>query len=247
MQLVKIAYLISFSLLLAACQSIGTRHTDIKYTRHATEEVKAGCQGEQCPLVNIDTLNFPSEPNLNALIEKRLLEMTRLTPDQQLAPTLADYTREYLRDAPDRNSTYLQAKVREQHDGLVVIEFATYLDTGGAHGMPGRGFINYSIDEDRALTLADMLIPGQEDAFWNAVKVAHNSWLIHSRMDRDPEFVKNWPFVRSPNVAFLKAGALVKYDVYAIAPYSMGHIELLIPYKRLTGILKPEKFPAQAE
>lgn len=247
MQLVKPAYLISLSLLLGACQSSGTQGPDIPYTRHATEEIKAGCQGEQCPLVNIDTLEFPSEPQLNALIEHRLLEMTQLTPEQQLAPSLAAYTSEYLRNAPDRNSTWLQAKVREQHDDLVVIEFATYLDTGGAHGMPGRGFINYSVSEDRALHLADVLLPGQEEAFWNAVKVAHNSWLINTRLDRDPEFVKDWPFVKSPNVAFLKTGVLVKYDVYAIAPYSMGHIELLVPYKRLTGILKPEKFPAQTD
>jgi hypothetical protein len=29
---------------------------------------------------------------------------------------------------------YLQAKVREQHDDLVIIELSSYLDTGGAHG-----------------------------------------------------------------------------------------------------------------
>ncbi|MNH42595.1 hypothetical protein D3C79_1043250 [compost metagenome] len=52
------------------------------------------------------------------------------------------YEQQYLATADKRNSSYLQAKVREQHDGLVIIELSSYLDSGGAHGMPGRGFIN---------------------------------------------------------------------------------------------------------
>ncbi|WP_164248054.1 DUF4163 domain-containing protein, partial [Stenotrophomonas maltophilia] len=63
-------------------------------------------------------------------------------------------------------SSYLQAKVREQHDGLVIIELSSYLFTGGAHGMPGRGFINYDRRQHKVLSLQDMLVPGQEEAFW---------------------------------------------------------------------------------
>lgn len=75
------------------------------------------------------------------------------------------YEQQYLASADKRNSSYLQAKVREQHDGLVIIELSSYLDSGGAHGMPGRGFINYSRKMDKVLTLQDMLVPGQEDTF----------------------------------------------------------------------------------
>ena len=50
----------------------------------------------------------------------------------------------------------------------------------------------------------------------------------------------NAPYVRA------MCGALVvKYEVYAIAPYSMGHVELKIPYPRLNGVLKPELFPGR--
>ena len=46
-------------------------------------------------------------------------------------------------------------------------------------------------------------------------------------------------------MALLKDNVVLKYDVYSIAPYSEGHIELKIPYSRLNGILKPEWFPGR--
>ncbi len=125
--------------------------------------------------------------------------MTRTSPDAPVAPTLAAYREQFfLSSAGPRYSSYLQAKVREQHDGLVIVELSSYLDTGGAHGTPGRGFINYSRQQHKVLTLSDMLIPGQEEAFWKAAQVAHNSWLISTKLDQEPEFVKSWPFVKNP-------------------------------------------------
>ena len=75
--------------------------------------------------------------------------------------------------------------------------------------------------------------------------MAHNNWLISSHYGSDPEFVKNWPFEKTPNVALLKDNVALKYDVYSIAPYSEGHVELKIPYSRLKGILKPEWIPGR--
>ncbi len=135
--------------------------------------------------MNIDTLHFPAEPALDGIIEKRLLQMTRTEPNAPVAPTLAAYREQFLRTAGPRNSSYLQAKVREQHDGLVIIELSSYLDTGGAHGTPGRGFINYSRQQHKVLNLSDMLLPGQEEAFWKAAQVAHNSWLISTKLDQE--------------------------------------------------------------
>ena len=247
MSLFKFASVAVIALTLGACQSLfqPNYRVPLEVTRDTSEQLKPGCTSADCPLVNIDTLRFPGEPALDGIVEKRLLQMTRTSPDAPVAPTLAAYRDEFLRTAPPRNSSYLQAKVREQHDGLVIIEFASYLDTGGAHGTPGRGFVNYSRQQHKVLTLSDMLLPGQEEAFWKAAQVAHNSWLISTRLDQEPEFLKAWPFKQTPNVALTTAGVMLKYDVTTIAPYALGHVELKIPYSRLGGILKPELFPAQ--
>ncbi|WP_339546007.1 RsiV family protein [Pseudomonas sp. RA_35y_Pfl2_P32] len=247
MSLLKIASVACIALTLGACQSLfePSYKAPLETLRDTAETVKPGCTGAECPLVNIDTVRFPGEPQLDGIIERRLLQMTRSTADGPLPASLAAYREQFLRDAAPRNSSYLQAKVREQHDGLVIIELSSYLDNGTATGKPGRGFINYSRQEHKVLTLGDMLKPGEEQAFWKAAQVAHNSWLISTRLDQEAGFLKAWPFKQTPNVALTTAGVMLKYDVNTIAPYALGHVELKIPYSRLGGILKPELFPAR--
>ncbi|PFG21839.1 Protein of unknown function (DUF3298) [Pseudomonas lurida] len=247
MSLLKIASVACIALTLGACQSLfqPSYRAPLEATRDATEQSKPDCASADCPLVNIDTVHFAKEPKLDALIEQRLLEMTRTSPSAPLPTSLETYREQFLQTAAPRNSMYLQAKVREQHDGLVIIELSSYLDQGATHGEPGRAFINYSRQQQKALTLTDMLLPGKEDAFWKAAQVAHNSWLISTRLSLEPEYVKTYPFQKTPNVALTYGGAILKYPTSTIAPYALGHVELQIPYSRLEGILKPELVPTR--
>lgn len=247
MQLLKVTLIATLALTLGACQSLfqADPNAPISAERSAWEHTQAGCQGDDCPLVNIDTLSFAEEPALNSLIEHELLEMTGDSPDAQLPASLKAYEQAFLQSAEPGWNSYLQAKVREQHDGLVIIELSSYLSTGGAHGMPGRRFINYDRKLHRALTLQDMLLPGQEQAFWQAAQLAHQGWLVANKLDQDPEFVKSWPFQPTENVALTFGAVTLKYAVYSIGPYASGHPELKIPYPRLNGILKPQYFPGR--
>lgn len=230
--------LVSFTLL-SACQLLPFGD-QASHERQAWEQRPSGCQGEACPLVNIDTLHFPDEPVLNRLIERRLLEMTRLHASDPLPASLQDYQRSYLRSAEPEQTSYLQAQVREQHGGLIVIELSSYQYTGGAHGLPGRGFIIYERRGDRELQLADLLLPGQEPAFWALAAEAHQRWLVEKGHAQDKEFIAFWQFQPTRNIALLSDRVLLKYDVYSIAPYASGHPELSIPKETLRGILKPK-------
>lgn len=226
-------------LLLGACQLLPSGG-QADYQRQAWERKPAGCRGEACPLVNIDTLRFPGEPALDRLIEQRLLEMTRLHADDPLPASLQAYEREFLRGAEPEQASYLQAQVREQHGGLIIIELSSYQYTGGAHGMPGRGFIIYERRGDRELHLADLLLPGQEAAFWALAAEAHQRWLVEKGHAQDEDFVAFWQFQPTRNIALLSDRVLLKYDVYSIAPYASGHPELSIPKEALRGVLKPK-------
>ena len=243
MSLLKIASVACIALTLGACQSLfqPSYRAPLETTRDTSEQSKPGCTSADCPLVNIDTVHFAKEPKLDALTEQRLLEMTGANP---LPTSLETYREQFLKTAAPNNNMYLQAKVREQHDGLVIIELSSYLDQGATHGEPGRAFINYSRQQQKALTLTDMLLPGKQDAFWKAGQVAHNSWLISTRLSLEPEFVKTYPFQKTPNVALTSGGVVLKYPTNTIAPYALGHVELQIPYSRLEGIIKPELVPA---
>ncbi|MOA39239.1 hypothetical protein D3C78_1610010 [compost metagenome] len=111
--------------------------------------------------------------------------------------------------------------------------------------MPGRAFINYSLSRQRALQPSDLLLPGSEATFWQAASEAHQRWLREQEFEQDVELRNKWPFEKTANIALLKDKVLLKYDVYAIAPYSMGHPTLSIPYSRLRKVLRPEFLPAQ--
>jgi hypothetical protein len=243
----KMSALALLALSLGACQSLFQPSHDKPLTteREAWEHIKPGCTTADCPLVNLDTVHFPDEPALDTLVQQRLLHMTQDDPDLPPVASLPAYEQQFLGRAQAGNATYLQAKVREQHDGLVIVELSSYLDTGGAHGMPGRGFITWSREQHKALTLADMVVPGQEATFWLAAQEAHRGWLIASKLDQDAEFVKNWPFQRTENIALASDAVVLKYNVYSIAPYAMGHIELKIPYARLNGVIRPELRPGR--
>lgn len=245
MHLARLLAAASLGALLSACQILPGASDKLQPQRHAWEHLKPGCQGETCPLVNIDTISFADEPQLNALINKRLLQMTQDAPDAPLPASLESYEKDFLASAEPGWSSYLQAKVLEQHDKLVLVELSSYLFTGGAHGMPGRGFINYDRKLEKPLTLGDMLLPGQEDAFWKVAEQAHQRWLATNKFDQDPDFARTWPFERTANVGLGYGAVLLKYNVYSIAPYSSGHPEIRIPYPQLNGILKPQYFPGR--
>lgn len=233
----------SLGLLLSACQSLAPSDEPARYERHAWEHTPAGCHGEECPLVNIDTLHFPAEPALDRLIERRLLELAADGPGAPLPASLASHERDFLASARPGWSSYLQAQVREQADGRILIELSSYRYTGGAHGQPGRGFIDFDRRQHKALDLSDLLLPGQEEAFWAKAEEAHRRWLVAQGFAADEQFTRIWPFRKTPHIALSRSGLLLKYDVYSIAPYSSGHPELLIPYPQLNGILKTEYFP----
>ncbi|MBD8492853.1 DUF3298 domain-containing protein [Pseudomonas syringae] len=247
MSLSKIAALACLAVTLGACQSLfkPNLRAPLQVEREAWEQIKPGCSSDECPLVNIDTVHFPAEPRLDAIVQKNLLQMARSEPGATPPATLKAYEQQFLSSAQGRNSSYLQAKVREQHDGIVVIELSSYLETGGAHGDPGRSVFSYSRQQQKVLTLSDMVVPGKEAEFWDKARLAHQAWLVSTKVNEDPEFLKTWPFKRTPNVALTYGAVILKYPVTTIAPYAMGHIELKIPYPQLNGVIRPELFPGR--
>lgn len=225
-------------ILLVGCQHFGEGQLDLQHTLVETRPDGCVDGAEECPLVNIDTQLFTDEPELNRLIDERLRRMTLNTPDDTLPPSLDHYRDRFLREAEPGWSSYLQAKLRERTGDRVVIELSSYHYTGGAHGMPGRGFINYDLGQNRELKLADILLPGKEGAFWRTVRQAHQRWLVAN--GHDAEFAEQWPFRQTSNIALLKKGVLLKYDVYSIAPYSSGHPEVWVGYGELGGVVRSE-------
>ncbi|MFC3607709.1 DUF3298 domain-containing protein [Stutzerimonas tarimensis] len=231
--------LVALALSLAACQRPPADQPPVAFERSISETRSEGCDGEHCPLVNIDVLRFPGEPELERLIDRRLRQLAR-HGDEPIPPSLEAHRQAFLASARDDWSSWLQAAIRDWHGQVLVIELSSYRDLGDTTGHPGRGFINYDRAAKRELRLQDALLPGREGAFWRLAEQAHRDWVRQQHPERIVEFRAAWPFRPTPHIALLRDRVLLKYDVRQIAPYDNGHPEISVPHSRLTDILRPE-------
>ena len=219
----------------------------------ATEAVKwkrskPGCTG-QCPTLEVDSVRFPGDQALTALVERAMVELTGLDPDRPRPyATVAEYEQYFWRTAGPRDETVLQASVKRQSGDLVVLQIDSYQYTGGAHGVPATQYLNCLRSRQQVLSLEDVLVPGQRAAYGQALRRAHQRWLqTNTDAQQDPSgYARLWPFQESDNFALGENGLIVKYSAYSIAPYSHGEPELAIPYDELQGVLKPEYLPRPA-
>jgi hypothetical protein len=121
---------------------------------------------------------------------------------------------------------------------LAVISREWEYYTGGAHGMRNKDYYVFSLGDKRRLALHDILRDEAKPALGDLVEAALRKqvgipdWIPLSEQG----FFKDAPgkledfFLDSQGVGF-------QWDPYEIAPYSMGIIELVIPYEELHGML----------
>lgn len=209
-------------------------------------QTAAHCKGEHCPTVNIEWLQFSDQDALNQAIESQLINMLQGShPDTERHHSLTAITEQFIEDADELPTSAHQgwqlqasAQVVNQHGQLLTVALSSYEFTGGAHGMPMERFLHWDLANNQPLTLAELLVDGQQQAFWQQAQEAHDAWLNQQRLDED--FRDSWPFELSDEFYFQYGQLLLHYNVYSIAPYAMGAQTLAVPVSRLQGIIKDE-------
>lgn len=211
--------------------------------------VEAGCPLERCAEVTIEALYFPDAPAFSDELRSRLLTLGQGISEEpvQASDSWEAYAEAFFQQAKAErefapvhgaNQAVLQASVVERHDDLLIIELNSYVyHAGQAHGLPLTAYMVIDERLGQAVTLDEMLLEGQEEAFQAALFRAHEQWLLEQ--EADSYFVGFWPPVESRNVAPLAAAWAVTYNVYEIAPYAFGQPTLHIPLSELEGIARP--------
>ncbi|WP_027348996.1 RsiV family protein [Halotalea alkalilenta] len=234
-------------LLLSACATAPDRAPEpvSSATQVEWRRVAPGCQGDDCAYVRADYPRYPGQPELDRAVREGLAGIAVDVGETNTASASPEaYATRFLAIAArigaddPRWASELSARELRRTSSLVVLELDAYVYTGGAHGMPTTRYLIFDLRDRRALGLDDLLLPGRRDAFEQLAREAHADWAKRQFPD-DPGFTEQWAFSLSDNVAPLTDGLTLKYDVYAIAPYSEGQPELVIPYSRLDGILDP--------
>ena len=205
-----------------------------------------GCTSpDACTSVNIRREVFVDRPALNDAIYAQMLQQLQGNDDGSSAPlnALDKVAQKFLDDAAAVTVTSAaqwqlngDAKQLARYGNLLTIEVNSYLYTGGAHGMPVSHWLNWELAGDQPVTLAELIEPEQENAFWALAEEAHRQWLATQQVDSD--FQQNWPFTESEDFRLTDTGLVLLYGVYTLGPYSMGEVELTLPREKLAGVVR---------
>jgi len=202
------------------------------------------CDRGRCAQIDWQTLRFQEQPALNRVIDRALWAL--LESDGPLAPSgsdLSDLNDYFQAQAKPGEQIVMQTDLLRQTTQWIVLSVSKYQFEGGAHGISSARFINWRVNDNRVVTLEDALLPEAQAAYVAALKQAHQQWVAEQKrkgvIENVSEFIEQWPFETSDNVAFMAEGLRVDYSRYAIAPGSFGEPTLTVPYSALGGIIDP--------
>ncbi|HEX5278056.1 MAG TPA: RsiV family protein [Fluviicoccus sp.] len=224
----------------AAAPAAAPAFAPLSMTAYKSKVSKPGCKAKACPSLEIDLERLTGDPAIDAQVESALASMILLGDKPVQYSGIKALAADFWARAESDWGIELQSRVLYQKGPLLVVQLDSYLYNGGAHGIPNTRYLN--IDRahgNRVLSLADMLVEGQESTFWELVKPLHSAWL--KEMDStDAEFAQTWPFSKTANVALLLDGIRVKYQVYEAGPFAFGQPEFFVTRDKLAPLLRSE-------
>lgn len=115
---------------------------------------------------------------------------------------------------------------------------------GSAHGSPQIETVNYDLNNGSPIELKDIFLPNAK--YLNFISSYSVNELLHNKELMEGS---NAGWVREgagPNgknfkkFNLLKSGLNISFDVYQVAPFSWGTVRIVLPYKKLKNIMKPE-------
>lgn len=195
---------------------------------------------DRCAEFKAEWLSFPQQPALDAA----LLAVAEAPAGRAAQAGITQLGKSFLADAAEAHEGWqqsLEAEVDEGLNDVTLIDTENYSYTGGAHGMTVVAYVNWDRRLGKVLKLADVILPGGEAAFWREAQRAHQTWVRSH--DDAASLGAGWPFGKTDNFALKPDGLVLKYQPYAIGPYSEGTPEIQLDYARLAGVLKPEYLP----
>ncbi|GAB3996173.1 hypothetical protein GCM10028807_38250 [Spirosoma daeguense] len=120
----------------------------------------------------------------------------------------------------------------------LTVKFETYAYTGGAH--PNSNLTYYTFDREtgRRLTLTDIV--SDTTALLGVVEKAfrkQQSIQPKDNLEEQGYFLHEGRFFLPENIGLNQNGMVFYYNPYEIAAYSVGAIQITVPYEQLNGIL----------
>jgi hypothetical protein len=123
----------------------------------------------------------------------------------------------------------------------MVIARDKYVYTGGAHGIQTREYYVVELENYKALAVEDLF---QEPAGDGLRKLITEELRRYGGLDQNQPLSEGIFFEDSPemskNFFLTEEGIGFHWDPYEIAPYSEGHIEIILPWHLVSPLLRHE-------
>lgn len=131
----------------------------------------------------------------------------------------------------------IDTEVKNKDDEIISILSSVESYLGGAHGNHWNDFLNFDARNGKVITWKDIItdeikfLKIAEAKFRSERKLSPNTDL-----EREGYFFHGGVFKLPENIGFSEQGAILIYNPYEVAPYSMGSIEFIIPWEEIRSI-----------
>lgn len=137
---------------------------------------------------------------------------------------------------------YVQSHVQFYAKDLLIYRYRYEEYTGGAHGIYMTSFLNIDLRTLSPIRLDNLFAEGYEEALtdllWNQLMAMHK---VTSREElEEMGYASTGELAPTENFYLSKEGITFYYNVYDIAPYVMGAIEISLPWEMLQHLLKED-------
>ena len=125
-----------------------------------------------------------------------------------------------------------------QKERIATFSIDTYEFAGGAHGVGTRNYLMVDMRSHKLLTSEDIFQIGSEDKLKELIWQALTDPNYEKAMTEDESSKEKIDV--TDNIYFDDDGVHFFYNVYQIGPYAAGVYDLLINWRELAPLLKPE-------
>lgn len=212
--------------------------------------------GENTSDTSKAVISYPvfSDEKINQFIAQKVMASAG---EGEHYTSYAEFTNAFIKNFDDfskENKAYAQTwfmsgkvEVKEQQPGYLSFLYTYVNYEGGAHPNSVFSYLNYNPLRHREIVLDSLIIPGSmpkltaiaERIFRKNEKIAPNASL------KDNYFFENDKFSLNQNFSITKTGLKFLYNPYEIKAYAFGITELLIPFRELKEIARPNSLLTQ--
>ena len=132
----------------------------------------------------------------------------------------------------------LNSNIESYNKDLLVYKIYYQEYTGGAHGIYSTNYYNFDLKTKMILKLEDIFVPNYKKALVEEIwrQLIKDNKVSTKEELRDMGYEYSDELSPTSNFKLDKQSITFLYNVYEIAPYSMGSISITIPYAQITHL-----------